>query len=320
MSEQTMQGLLVPELNRAEVTHVPKPEVADGQVLIKVHYSGISVGTEMWLATGAIDYYQRPPFVAGYQAAGEIVAVGNGVEGLAVGDLVCAFTAGGSHAEYAKASAGLTHKVSSAASLKLTAMFVQPAVGANALNQAGINTGDVVLINGQGLIGQTTAQLAQLRGAYVIGTDVSPDRLKLAERYCVDWAINSKDIDLPAVVKERYKWGVDVGIESTGLQSLIDVTAKCVRAHGRFVFEGHFPGQITYKFMSMHGGQLKCFFPAFIGDPPNREGVIRLIESGRLEMEPLISHTIRPDEVTSIYNGMIIGDRTKYNGIVIDWT
>jgi len=319
MSDKTMKALVVPELNRAEIQDRPVPKPGEGDVLFRVHYSGVSVGTEMWLATGKIDYYQKPPFVAGYQACGEVVEVGAKVTGFVPGDFVAAFVFDGSHAEYAKSPAGFVHKINDRSIARQASMFVQPSVAANALNQANVNTGESVLIIGQGLIGQATAMLARLRGAFVAASDIAPARLDFAKRYCADWVIDSTKGPVAEQIKPRFPNGFDVVIESTGVQELIDSATACCSNKGRFVFEGHYPGNMTYRFLTPHSKQVRAFFPSFIGDPPVRDGVIRLMESRKLDMEPLITHPTPGAQAPEIYRRLLSKERNDFNGIVFDW-
>lgn len=318
MSE-TMQALAVTVLGeRAELMEMPRLYADAGEVVIKTWYSGVSVGTEMWIAAGKRKDYGDPPFVNGYQATGEIVEVGEGVENVAVGDVVAALCMG-AHSEYAKGPADYAYKLRDASKADVTAMWVQPSVAANALNQVGVNTGDTVLVVGQGLIGQTTAMLARLRGAYVIASDIAPERLEISRAHCTDWTIDSNEGKLSETVRGRFPDGVDVVLESTGFQGLVDEAMHCCADNGRFVFEGFYPGTITYDFMTPHRRQVRAFYPTSIGPNPSREGVIRLIERGVLDLKPLISHTIGWQQSAEVYNQLFTKERDRFNGILFDW-
>jgi L-iditol 2-dehydrogenase len=298
---------------------MPVPHPGENEVVLRVHYSGVSVGTEMWLVTGRIDYLRKPPFITGYQACGEIVEIGAKVTGLKVGDLVAAFCSSGSHAQYAKAPAGMAHKIADASVAQQAGLFVQPSVAANALNQAQVNTGDTVLVVGQGLIGQATAMLARLRGAYVVASDIAPVRLDFSNRYCADWVIDASRGPVAEQMKPRFPDGFDVVMETTGFQELIDGAASCCRAKGRFVFEGHYPGNVTFRFPIPHSKQVRAFFPCFIGDPPVREGVLRLMESRKLDLAPLITHPTPWNQAQALYARLLGKERNDFNGIVFDW-
>ena len=321
MSENgTMRALAVTELGkRAELLEMPRPKLDDDSVIVRTHYSGVSVGTEMWIAHGRRKDYGDPPFINGYQASGEVVAAGTNVSNVKVGDLAAVFVSG-AHAEYVKGHNNYAHKLNDASVAKAASLFVQPSVGANALSMAGVNTGDTVLVVGQGLIGQATAQLARLRGAFVAASDVSPERLEISRRHCADWVIDATGKKVSEEIRKRFPGGVDVVLESTGFQALLDDGLACCAWGGRFVFEGFYPDTVSYNFGIPHGKQLRAFYPVFIGTYANQEGVIRLMANGLLEMEPLISDVVKGRESTGIYNRLFTKDRDRFNGIVFDWT
>jgi len=319
MSE-TMKALAVTELcKRAELRDMPRPQAGANEVLVKTHYSGVSVGTEMWIAYGRRNDYGDVPFVNGYQATGEIVEVGEGVEEFAPGDLVAVFCRG-AHAEYVVGSASLTHKLPDHSIAACASLFVQPSVGTNALNLAEVSAGDNLLVVGQGLIGQCTAIVARLRGAYVVASDISPERLEISRNHCADWTIDAGGAPVSQQVSERFPGLMDVVMESTGFQQLLNDAFACCRHGGKFIFEGWYPDNVQFDFQVPHGKQLKAFFPVFIGPRPIQQSVLRWMASGHLDMRPLISHQVRWQESEVLYNQLFTPQRDHFNGIVIDWT
>lgn len=313
-----MTGLAVVELSkRAELRPMPYPEAGATGVVVKVHYSGVSVGTEMWIANGRRQDYGEVPFINGYQAAGQVVAVGSDVTTVHERDWVTVFCRG-AHSAYVRAEAHLVHRVYPD-HLQTSSLFVQGSVGALALNTASVACGDTVVVTGQGLIGQMTAQLARLRGAFVITTDVSDARLALSRSHCADVAIDARIGSVWDQVREILPNGADVVIESTGFEPVLKDALLCAAPGGRFVFEGYYPGDIHFDFNQPHNKQLRAFFPCFIGPAANREGVLRLIASGALRVSELISHPTPWQESEEIYNRLFTSERDTFNGIVFDW-
>lgn len=315
-----MKALAVTQIGkRAELIEMPRPQADENSIVIKTVYSGISIGTEMWIAEGRRSDYGEPPFVNGYQASGRVVEVGaRGAGQYEVGDWVTVFC-DGAHSEYVKAGLWAVHKVTKQESLKVCSLFVQPSVAANAWNMARIRTGDVVYIAGQGLVGQCAAMLARLRGAYVIASDISADRIARAQAYCTDWTIDSSKEKALEALKRRFPGGADVVAESTGLEPLLDDTMSAAKDKGTFVFLGWYPDRAGFYYNTPHSKQLTAVFPCFIGDRPVREGVIRMLESGTLDISPLISHEVAWHESDTIYNALFTKQRNEYNGIVIRW-
>lgn len=315
----TMQALAVTVLGeRAELMELPRPQAGPGELVLKTWFSGVSVGTEMLIAQGKRKDHGEVPFVNGYQATGEVIEIGAGVENFSVGDAVVALVSG-AHSQYVRATAEYSYPLTDARQADVTAMWVQPAVAANALNQAGVNCGDTVLVIGQGLIGQSTAMLARLRGAYVIASDIAASRLEISRQHCADWTIDGSTRKVSEMVRERFPDGVDVVMESTGVQSLLDDAMNCCADNGRFVFGGFYPGTIAYEFLTPHRRQLRAFYPTSIGPHASREGVIRLIERGDFAMKPLLSHVVSWRESASTYNRLFGKERDEFNGIVFDW-
>ena len=314
----TMDALVIEQYGRVALTRAPLPEVGDDTVLARVHYSGISIGTEMLLGTGTLG--PKPvPFVPGYQAAGEIVALGRNVQGLAIGDPIAFFNRTGSHGAYAATTPELVHRLGSPAECLLASLFVQPSVGANALDLLDVRTGDSVLVVGQGLIGQATAQLARLRGAFVAASDLAPTRLALSAAYCADWVLDAGQGPIEKQTAARFPKGFDVVIETTGADAVLEDSLRCTSYGGRFAFLGYHPGMMQFPFDAAHRRELRAVFPFFIGKPPVREGVLRLLASGALALRPLIDHVISWREVEPLYQSLFTPARNALNGVTIDW-
>lgn len=316
-NDKTMQALVIEEFGRVAMGQMPYPVLRDDSLTIKVHYSGVSIGTEMLQGTGKHGTL-KPPFIPGYQAAGEVVEVGSAIAGYQKGDAVAIFCRG-SHAAYASTTAQLTHKIRSLDDAYLASLFVQPSVGANALNLASINSGDTVLVIGQGLIGQATAQLARMRGAYVAVADMSAARLALSRAHCADWVLDAADGPLAQQTVSRFPNGFDVVIESTGQASVMEDALRCVTYGGRFVFLAYHPGNLPLPFDIAHRREIRALFPFFIGKPPVRDGVLRLLESGSFPLGPLISHQVLAAEAAPLYQQLFTPARNDLNAIVIDW-
>jgi 2-desacetyl-2-hydroxyethyl bacteriochlorophyllide A dehydrogenase len=313
------EALVIPSPGEVELRELPTPTPEAGQALIKVAYSGVSFGTELWAASGKFDGFGPMPFVTGYQAVGRVVAAnGDGGE-ISVGDVVACFAVG-SHRRYVATDFSLMHRLNDDTPRDQASLFVQPSVGANALNKARVSAGDTVLVIGQGLVGQTTALQARLKGALVIGTDVSPERLAISKEHCVDLSIDASVAPPSEQLQSQFPEGVDIVIESTGFVHLVDDAMKCVRAGGLFVFEGFYPDGLSFDYSVPHGKQIRAAFPSFIGDHPVREGVLRLMENGHLDLSKLISDIVPSSEAAHFYKRLFTSDRDRINGVVLDWT
>ncbi|KAG1715369.1 Quinone oxidoreductase PIG3 [Nymphon striatum] len=145
----------------------PMPEAGHGQVVIKVAYAGVNRPDALQRA----GLYNPPPTASdlpGLEAAGEVVSVGAGVDGLAVGDLVCALLPGGGYAEYVATPAAHCLPVPDGMDLKQAACLPETffTVWSNVFQRGGLQAGERFLVHGGSSgIGTTAIQLAAHFGA-----------------------------------------------------------------------------------------------------------------------------------------------------------
>ena len=96
----------------AKVVELPMPELAEGEVLVKVVYAGVNGGCETFRARGEFAFVgnrEASDFALGAEGVGVVAAIGDGVENVVVGDAVC--FVGSGFAEYTKAKAQMLWKV-----------------------------------------------------------------------------------------------------------------------------------------------------------------------------------------------------------------
>jgi len=151
-----------------EVVDLPEPHAGAGEVRIAVRAAGVN-GSDWKKRQGQMD--QDLPQTMGYEAAGVVDEIGDGVTGVQLGDEVVGVGGGGAaQAEYAVLSVW----VPIPASLDFVGAAALPSTvetAARALDQLGVMGGSTVLINGaSGSIGSAAVQFAVHRGARVIGT------------------------------------------------------------------------------------------------------------------------------------------------------
>ena len=210
----TPGGPLVLKPERRDV-----PEPAPGQILIKVRAAGVN-RPDVLQRKGA---YPPPPGASdlpGLEVSGEVAALGVGAERWRIGDSVVALTPGGGYAEYVAVHgsnalplpAGFTF--TEAAALPETFFTVWH----NVFERGGLKAGDRFLVHGGSSgIGTTAIQLAKAFGTYVMTTAGSQDKCEACLRLGADRAINYREEDFVAAVKEATGGeGVDVIIDMVG--------------------------------------------------------------------------------------------------------
>src|SRR5262249_31613553 len=105
----------------------------------------------------------------------------------------------------------------------------------------------------------------------------------------------------------------------TGFVALVDDALRCVRHGGAFVFEGYYPDRLSFDFAVPHQKQVRAFFPCGIGDASSREGVLRMLARGELDLLPLGTNLQSWRDAARTYGRLFTSERDELNGIVFDW-
>jgi NADPH2:quinone reductase len=225
-----------PEVLRYE--DVPDPEVYPGGVLIEVGAISIEGGDTLNRAGGEM---ATTPHVVGYQCAGTIREVGEGVVDRFVGQRVVATGLWGSHAELFVTPAVVTWPIPDGADLVACACV--PVAFGNAddcLFEFGhLVPGETVLIQaGAGGVGVAAIQLAKRAGATVLATASSDERLERLVPLGLDHGINYSDPDWVANVRAiTENRGVELVVDSVGGQ-VLQGSVACLAYRGRAITVG----------------------------------------------------------------------------------
>jgi len=197
----------------------PLPSPKAGELLVKVQAAGIN-RPDVAQRQGNYPAPKDASPVLGLEVAGEVVALGEGVSDFHVGDRVCALANGGGDAEYCVVPAGQAlpfpkgYDAVKAAAVPETFFTVW----ANLFQMAGLTEGESVLIHGGSSgIGTTAIQLAKAFGAEVYTTAGSKEKCDACETLGAKRAINYKQEDFAAVIKDATGGkGVDVILDMIG--------------------------------------------------------------------------------------------------------
>jgi putative PIG3 family NAD(P)H quinone oxidoreductase len=216
------------------------PEVGPGEVLVDVVAAGVNRADTLQRQ----GHYPPPPGaspIIGMECSGRISELGEGVEGWAVGDEVCALLAGGGYAEQVAVPAGQLLPVPSGVGLVEAAALPEVActVWANVFMAAGLRPGEVLLVHGGSSgIGTMAIQLARELGARVAVTAGSADKLAACRALGADIAVNYKEQDFVAEVREQTGGaGADVVLDVIGAKYLARNLAV-LATNGRLVVIG----------------------------------------------------------------------------------
>lgn len=214
----------------------PRPSLQADEVLIKVAAAGVN-RPDLMQRSGM----PTPPGVTdvlGLEAAGTVVAVGDAVNFLSVGDQVMALLSGGGYAEYCTAKAEHCLSVPEELSLELAAGIPEAAftVWHNLFELGRLNYGDVVLIHGAASgVGSFAIQCAQAAGAKVIATAGGSEKIEALKKLGVWRAVDRYSEDFVQVVAEYTQGrGVDVVLDNVG-GSYVERNLACLAPGGRHV-------------------------------------------------------------------------------------
>lgn len=257
------------------VKHVSQPLLDESAILVAVHYSFISSGTE--LASIAHSKESQKHFTSvpekikkvlqavasdgidgasalikgklkgelqtlGYSCSGIVIAVGKKVTRLRVGDLVaCAGAGYANHADIVCIPESLAVKVKDRAHLRAASLTTIGSIAMQGIRRANVQIGEFVCVFGLGLLGQLTVQLAKQAGCRVIGFDLVAERLELAQRLGADYVFNPSQHDIAreiAFLTEHQ--GVDVTIITAAAHddTIIQQSMEITRKKGRVVLVG----------------------------------------------------------------------------------
>ena len=236
---QTMRAAVLEGPQRFSVAEVPLPEPGPGEVLIRLEGCGVCASNvEPWEGQ-PWSTWPGAPGGMGHEGWGRITALGEGVEGLSVGDRVTALTER-SYAEYDVARADMV--VPLPASLDEMPVPGEPvACAMNIFARSDVRPGQTVVIVGIGFLGAILTRLATDAGARVIAISRRAESLALARRFgaaetvAMDdhWAIIER---VRALTGEALCERV---IEAVGKQWPLDLAGELVREGGRLVIAGY---------------------------------------------------------------------------------
>ncbi len=274
---------------------VPDATVYPGGVLIRVEAISIEGGDTLNRWHGALT---SRPHIVGYQAAGEIIAVGEGVTHLKVGQKAVTTNANGSHAALRAVPARVAWPLPEGMDVKIGAVIPVPfGTAHDCLFEFGhLKSGQTVLIQaGASGVGVAAIQLAKRAGARVLATASSDERLERLKPLGLDHGINySRDDVVKMVMKITDNAGVDVVVDPVG--STLEASIACLGYRGRVSLVGQAGREPTrVDVSSLMAGNRSIsgvFLGAEIATDRAHDMIQRLIEeAARGELKVVIDKT-----------------------------
>jgi len=359
---------------RTRVAEVAAPTLRPGSVLVRARWSLISAGTERLiidlagksllgkarsrpdLVKKTIEKVKREGVVAtyravsgrlsgdvplGYSAAGEVLAVGEGVVGLAPGDRVaCAGAGYANHAEILCVPRNLCARVPEGVDLRTACAATLGAIALHGVRTADARLGETAVVVGLGVLGQLAAQMLRASGARVVAVDRDDGRSALAKRLGADAAVCGDESPAPAVMGLTGGQGADVAIVCAGSDSSepVALAASLCRRRGVVVVVGavgmdldrrtFYERELTLRMSTSYGpGRYDPVYEERGLDYPyayvrwtegrNLDAFLDLVAKGSVDLAPLVTHEFAIDDAAAAYELVTGVKREPFLGILL---
>lgn len=331
---------------RVHVADRSCPEPEAGEILVDVKASAISPGTIASVVRRRRENADpdQDDQILGYQNAGDVVAVGEGVERFRPGDRVACTGAGYAlHASHAVVPMNLCTHLPEGVTYEEGAFNHLAATGLHAVRRGEVSLGEYVAVMGLGLVGQFTAQLAQASGAHALGVDLIDSRVEIARTTGTECAISGDTDPVTAAEEFTQGRGIDCGViafggDGTGAaETLVQMASRAPdgHEHGRIVVVGGVTLELDYPVplgnMDVRASSRPG--PGYHDEAwergaeythpyvrwttrRNLEEVVRLVDEGRLDVEELITHRIPFVDISTGYDALV-EDEDDALGVVI---
>ena len=329
-----MRAVTFQEPGRVEIEERPEPEpLAPDDAVVRVEASGIC-GSDLHIYHGRVQI--EPGFTLGHEYVGTVVAAGDAVTGVAVGDRVlgtfhtacgtCFFCRRGVYQKCDEArvfghGATLGSLQGTQAELALVpranltlrrvpeglsdgaALFAGDVMGTgyHAVVAAGLRPGDSCAVVGLGPVGLCAAMAAQVAGAgYVVAIDTVEERLETARALGAE-AVHATEADPRRAVKAATEGrGVDVAVDAVGHPAALETCCRLARKSGTVSVIG-----VYAERAEVHLGLLWIKSLTLVSGHANVMGhldnVLRLLATGRLDVARLVSREMPLDQAPEAY-------------------
>lgn len=321
---------------RLEMQERPQPQIKNpDDVLLRVEACGLC-GTDLNVMAVPPAHKAAPGTVLGHEFVGTVEQIGAGVKYLQEGDrvvvaprLVCnqcrycrrgflnqcedyktlGITLDGGLAPYTIAPERALFKISRDVPLDDAVFAEVLSCVSTGTARVPVHAGEKVVILGAGPVGLLYSMMYRASGAgKIIISDIAPFRLDMARKNGVDVAINSREQDLEALVREHTELGADIVVDAVG--ALMPQAVKLARRGGRIVLFGMQQNALPPVSQYLITRYELSVFGAF-GAANQFPGVVQMLESGVIKPSPLITHRIPANNVSAAFDAMRAGETMK---------
>ncbi|OZU88352.1 sorbitol dehydrogenase [Virgibacillus indicus] len=322
-----------------EIQDKPEPQAGPDQVKIEVKYSGIC-GSDIHTYEG--HYKVGVPVTLGHEFSGEVVAVGEGVTEFKPGDRVtsettfyicgeCEYCQSGDYnlcnhrkglgtqqdggfAKYLVARKDSVHHLPENVDYQSAAMTEPLACTHHAVDKTDIKEGDIVVVIGPGPIGLFTAQVAKSRGATVLITGLTNDKVRLdkAKELGIDYAVNTQEQDIKELVNSLTDgYGADVVFECSGAVPAAKQGLDLLRKKGQYGQVGLFAQpEVQFDLEKIIQKEIRV-----VGSrsqkPADWEPSLELMNNGSVNAKAMVTHEFDITQWDEAYQAIKSGEAIK---------
>ena len=325
-----------------EIQDIAEPEMRGDRVLLKVDAAGVC-GSDLHMWRHHHSWPIKMPLVLGHEFCGVIQEVGDEVHGFEVGQRVacetaaevcgrCVYCLGGQYnmcpnrlgygatidgafTSTVLARPQILHHVPDNVPSSHAALTEPICVAYNAVvEKTMVQPGDIVVIQGPGPIGIMSLQLIRLRGAsqiVVLGTDIDSKRLEVAKELGATHTVNVQQEDPLDLIKSLGDgFGADLVVDCTGVSIALKQALEIVRPAGRITKVGWGPQNLDYNLdpLVQKAVTLQGSFSHTFG---TWERALRLLESGQINLDPVIGGVYELPRWHEAFTTMEAGDCVK---------
>ena len=266
--------------------------------------------------------------VLGYSGAGVVAEKHPTVTDLEVGDRVAYGGEGTGHGETILTGRNLVARVPAAVPFEHACFATLGSIAMNAVRIANVGMGETVAVIGQGLVGQLTSQLVRVQGGVVVAIDLKADRIALAKSLGAEHGMLGDGAVRESVNALTNGRGVDCVIVAAAAKS----AGPCLQAlqicrdRGRIVVVGAV--EMSFPWGEMYMKEIQLFMSRAYGpgsyDPlyekkgmdypiayvrwtenRNMEEFLRLLGTGRVQVQPLVTHSLALEQATEAYETIL---------------
>lgn len=331
----TMKALVFRGKGQFQLEDKPIPKAGAGEAIVKVRLTTIC-GTDIHIVRG--EYPVNPGLTIGHEAVGVIHELGSGVTGYEVGQrvLVGAITpcgqcepclgghtsqcggalggwrlgnsADGVQAEYFRvpfAQANLAIIPDGLADEDVILLADIASTGFSAAESGKIRLGDTVAVFAQGPIGLCATLGARLMGASeIITVDADPARREMSAQFGATLALDAKGDPVRAIMERTHWRGVDVAIEALGTQETFENALRVLAPGGILSSVGVYSGHLSIPLEGIHAGLADQTIVTTLcpGGKERMHRLMRLVETRRINLRPLLTHTFTLDHILEAYD------------------